>query len=345
MRKPLLLALTAFFMLPYAAGALEVREGRVKLVLHENTGRFSLYYLADLKRERYEALFVDQDPRTSFVALIADDRALRLGDTASFRFRAESIDGGARFLFESAALSVTQTFSFIRTANAPLTNGVRMDIDVVNRAERESSIGVRFLIDTKLGEKDREHFSTDRRNISSEVVLTPVVDGDRWWSSKNDNSGLMGSLTLPSMPAPDWVHIANWKRLNDAPWKTLPSVGRNFNLLPYSINDSAICYYFEPSPIARGAQRQVSVLLAAADEAGFSTTVVDTELSRLLAAGVEEAESPELALRTDLITVRDLIERVDAAVAAGGSVSDEELAALETVIERLKERHGINERR
>jgi len=39
--------------------------------------------------------------------------------------------------------------------------------------------------------------------------------------------------------------------------------------------------------------------------------------------------------------VRDLIERVDAAVAAGGAVSDEELVALETVMERLKERHGI----
>jgi hypothetical protein len=33
------------------------KSGRaVKMVLHENTGRFSLYYLTDLKKERYEAL-------------------------------------------------------------------------------------------------------------------------------------------------------------------------------------------------------------------------------------------------------------------------------------------------
>jgi hypothetical protein len=343
MLRSLLVAIILLATISFESEALEVREGRVKLVLHENTGRFSLYYLVDMKKERYESLFVDQDPRTSFVSLLLDDRPLRLGDTASLRCRAEKIEGGARFIFESAAVSVTQTFTFIRTAGATLADGIQVDIAAVNKGERESSVGFRFLLDTKLGEKKREHFSTDRRSITGEISLRPVADGDRWWFSRSDSIGLMGSLAIPKIQPPDSVHIANWKRLSDAPWKFTPSVGRNFNLLPYSIDDSAICYYFEPAPLARGAERRISVLLAAANDAGFSTvsTEVDAGLSRLLSASVEEAESPELALRTDLVTVRDLIERVDAAVAAGGTVSDEELAALETVIERLKERNGL----
>lgn len=294
MRKGFLLFFALASILPIAAGALEVKEGRVKLVLHETTGRFSLYYLADLKRERYEALFVDQDPRTSFLSLLVDDRSLRLGDTSSFRYRAEKTDSGARFVFESSSVSLTQTFTFIRTANAALADGIRMDIDVMNRAERETSIGIRLLIDTMLGEKNRDHFSTDRRSLASETVLKPIEEGDRWWFSKNDSAGLMGSLSFPADPIPDSVHFANWKRLNDAAWKVDAKPGRNFNLLPYSMDDSAVCYYYEPVRLARGAERRVSVSLAAADTAGFSTTSADVDagLSRLLSASVEEAESP-----------------------------------------------------
>ncbi len=345
MKKVLLLLLAILPSLPFAVGALEVKEGRVKLVLHESTGRFSLYYLTDMKKERYEALFVDQDPRTSFIALLVNDRSLRLGDTSAFRFRTEKTDTGARLLFESKDFAVTQNFTFIRTASAALADGVRMDIEVENRGERAAEVALRVLIDTKLGEKDRAHFTTDRRELASETVLNPAADGDRWWFSKNDAAGLMGSLAAPADALPNSVHFANWKRLNDASWKVTPSPGRNFNLLPYSIDDSAVCYYFDPLPLSRGASRRASVLLAAADDAGFSAapTAVDEGLSRLLSASVQEAESPELALRTDLVTVRDLLARIDAAVSAGGSVSDEELAALEAVMERLNERHGSNE--
>jgi len=41
-----------------------------------------------------------------------------------------------------------------------------MDVTAVNRGERESSIGFRFLIDTKLGEKSGVHLGTDRRTIT-----------------------------------------------------------------------------------------------------------------------------------------------------------------------------------
>ncbi len=345
MKKLLLLVFVILPTLPFTVGALEVREGRVKLVLHESTGRFSLYYLTDMKKERYEALFVDQDPRTSFVALLVNDRSLRLGDTSSFRFRIEKTENGARLLFESKDFAVTQSFTFIRTASAALVDGIRMDVDVENRGERAAEVGLRILIDTKLGEEEREHFTTDRRAFAAETVVNPAADGDRWWYSKSDAAGLMGSLAIPADAIPDSVHIANWKRLNDAAWKVPSNPGRNFNLLPYSIDDSAVCYYFDPMPLSRGAGRRVSVLLAAADDAGFSSTPteVDEGLSRLLSASVEEAESPELALRTDLVTVRDLLERIDAAVSSGGSVSDEELAALEAVMERLNERHGSAE--
>ncbi|GAB1482813.1 hypothetical protein MASR2M78_16290 [Treponema sp.] len=327
--------------IPLMVSALELQEGRIKVVLHEETGRFSLYYLSDIQKDRYEALFVDQDPRTSFLSLLVDDRAFRLGDTTAFRFKATTENQKAAFVFESSTLSVRQEFSFIKSAGASLANGIRMDISVVNLGERDIPVGIRVLLDTKLGEKEKNHFSTDQNEINAEAIIGKK-SLDRWWYSRNARIGLMGSIKADESTDPDTVHFANWKRLNDAAWKSDENKGRNFNLLPYSIGDSAVSYYFDVKPLARGAERRVSILLASAENEGFEkhAEAIENDLSRLMRESLDAAEAPELKLRTDLLTIRDLIARIDAAYESG-TVSDEELAAMELVLERLSSRYGL----
>jgi len=320
----------------------EFKEGRIKLVLHENTGRFSLYYLNDLRRERYEALFVEQDPRTSFITLMADDRTYRLGESTVFRPRIIGDGQRPAIHFESSFMTIIQEFSFIRSSDSALADGIRMDIRIVNNGERQLTAGVRFLLDTKLGESSAEHFSTDRRDIGAEILLS-LEDPDRWWFSKNDETGLMGSISVPGVSRPDSIQIANWKRLNDVPWKIAHVNGRNFNLLPYSVGDSALCYYFDPVPIARGSERTVSLLLAAASERGFSSIESGREddLSRILLESSQVQSSPELALRTDLITLGDLISRIDEALENESELTDEDLSAMEAALNRLKDRNDV----
>lgn len=330
-------------LFPVTLGAAEFREGRIKLVLHENTGRFSLYYLTDIKKETYEALFVDQDPRTSFLGILVDDKAYRMGESSAFRLRINT-DSSAKpaLVFESAFLSVSEEFSFIRAGSGTLVDGVRIDIRLTNKGERQIPVGIRFLLDTKLGEGGSAPFSTDKRVIGSETLVSPK-DGDQWWFSKNDTAGLMGSIQVPGVDPPESVVFANWKRLNDAPWKSSVSPGRNFNYLPYSVGDSALCYYFETKPLDRGAERVVSILLAAASDQGFSSfgMAPENDVSRLLNESSATPSSADLALRTDLITLRDLLQRIDALLAPGATVSEDELTAMETVIRKLKDRNGI----
>jgi len=336
-----LAAIVLCFSIPLAMYALEIREGRLKLAIHENTGRFSLYYLSDIQKDRYESLFVDQDPRTSFVALLLDDRTHRLGESTTFRSRVERTDKGVNVYFESSTLNVVQEFVFLRTGGAALVDAVRIDLKMTNKSDRDLSVGARITIDTNLGEKTTDHFKTDARNIQSETILTPSKDIDARWITENDKFGFMGSIHEAGINPPDSIHFANWKRLNDAPWKAGVSVGRNFNLLPYSIGDSALSYYFDPMPIPRGADRTVSIMLGVSNPSGFGTAKSENGegLSQLLQTSVETAASPELALRTDLISVRDLLSRIEIALKDSGSISDEELAALETITARLRERN------
>jgi len=329
------------FSISVAMHALEIREGRLKLIIYENTGRFSLYYLSDIQKDRYESLFVDQDPRTSFIALLLDDRTHRLGESTAFRSRMERTDKGVKVYFESSTLNVVQEFMFLRTEGAALVDAVRIDLKMTNKSDRDLAVGARITIDTNLGEKTTDHFKTDTRNIQSETILIPTKDIDIRWISENEKFGLMGSIIEQGINPPDSIHFANWKRLNDAPWKANVSVGRNFNLLPYSIGDSALSYYFDPLPIPRGADRTVSIMLGVSNPSGFATSKTENNkgLSQLLQTSVQTAGSPELALRTDLISVRDLLSRIENALTDSGSISDEEMAALETITARLRERN------
>jgi hypothetical protein len=243
-----------------------------------------------------------------------------------------------------------------------------MTIRIENKNEQQLAVGLRFLLDTHLGEKrSSPPFVTNVRSIFSETVIG-AGDSDRWWISRNDSLGLMGSIPGEDDPGTAYIHMANWKRFNDVPWKFGYSQGRNFNFLPYSVGDSAVCYYYEPASIARGEERTISIQLAAEEGDGFARygAASNNQLSRLLQESVKAlaAEAPDKASPSpgaaldlppegasetpasasdprwvDLITIRDLLNQLDSYIAGGGTVSEEELAAIELIISRLQSRY------
>jgi hypothetical protein len=329
--------LALFFSAPPVRGQ-EFTEGRIKLVLYESTGRFSLYYMTDTANRRYEPFFVDHDPRTSFLTLIADDRTYKLGEASAFKISIRSGQADPAIIFEAPFMAVTEEFSFIRTAGSELANGVRVTLTAENRSSQTMNVGLRFLLDTSLGEEERGHFETDRRSITGETRFSPA-GGDRQWYSRNKNYGLMGSITGQGENGPDSVLVSNWKRLNDAPWKTAVSEGRNFNLLPYSVNDSAVAYYFEPAALPRGAARTGTLLLAAGDSRGFAPgggeELSGNSLAEILGI-IERSGGTAEDLDRDLSALGKLVALIDGYIASGADLSDQELDALETALNRLR---------
>jgi hypothetical protein len=345
MRRSVFFLAFLFFSLIPGLGAADYSDGRIRLTLHEGTGRFTCFYMSDIAGEKFDPFFVDQDPRTSFFSVMINDKIYRLGESSAFRVRVEENPNPA-FVFESAFLMVREEFSFIKTAGSSLSNGIKITVTLENRSPRQADLGLRFLIDTNLGEgvHGDPPFLTDRRAVPSETAVEGG-DADRWWISRNDRLALMGSISAGVGQKPDLVLFANWKRLNDVPWKTGYSPGRNFNYLPYSIGDSAVCYYYEPRPVSRGEILTYTILLAAEDEKGFTSYFAGSpnDLSRFLgetvplSGGAPSADSRQ----ADLILLRDLINRIDSYAAGETAVTEEELAAMELVISRIKARYGL----
>jgi hypothetical protein len=310
--------------------------------------------MIDVASSRYEPLFADQDPRTSLLTVNLNDKQYRLGESDIFSIRIGGDRTAPSLVFESSSLVVTEEFSFIKTARAPVANGVKITLKVENKSTRRIDVGLRLLLDTNLGESGTgAPFMTDLRPILSETIFTSSND-DQLWLTRNDQLSFVGSISSGVDKKPDLIHIANWKRLNDAPWKTTYTEGRNFNNLPSSVGDSAVAYYFDPRRVAKRETLSFYLLLAADNSkddsfanglAAYTASTHEAPVAPPAAAqGSTSVPSSggdnPAAVRTDLSSLRNIIAMIDAYINSGSQIRDEDLAALEREYSPLPSRYG-----
>jgi hypothetical protein len=330
--------------------AAEYKEGRIRLELHEDIGRFSLYYMADASVESYLPFFTAKDPRSSFLSLQVNNQNYRMGEDTAFSTRLGGTSSNPALVFESSFVTVTEEFTFIRTSSSPVANGVRITITVANKTGQPVRAGIRFLMDTILGEKEAAHFFSDKRQINNETLIDSSSD-DSYWVSGDKNFAVMGSISTFGNTRPSFVHFANWKRFNDAGWEFSYVKGRDFNLLPFSIGDSAVCYFFEPELISAGENRTITIMLAVKDESGFTSgaitlnnntlsypqTVVRTEESTTVNQRENEMKQ---SMQADLYILHDLMSRLQEHNVSR-RFTDSELTQIRLLISRIKGKYNI----
>jgi hypothetical protein len=324
-----------------AAASLEVKQGLVKLVIDETSARVSLYRLIDIAKGRYEPLLFDQDPRTSYAALSFDGKIYKLGDSADYRFQISQTETGARVEFRSSSCVVDEDVSFIASEGSTLADGVEIRYSLENVSQQDASVGLKLLLDTWLGEKGGAPFRTDRRpKVEGELSLDPRSP-DAWISTPGDRADLMIELSGPLATRPDAVVLANWKRLNDAPWTIDAVPDRSFTVLPYSVHDSAVALFWEPILVAKGEKRAIVAVLGNFNEKGYpaSSGAADSTAA-LFSKSVLAADSgsKEAALQGDLLTVRDLISAIDLALSSGKELSADQVATWRKILDSLEER-------
>ncbi|HUW41562.1 MAG TPA: hypothetical protein VMV90_11175 [Rectinemataceae bacterium] len=334
------LALLLGFALSSAVFGLEAKEGLVRLVVNESNGRLSLYRLVDVAKSRYVALFYDQDPRTSFATLSIDGHLVRLGDDSDYRVSASRTDTGVRIEFRSAVCVVRELLDFARSEGSTLADGLRVTFELENVSDRDERLGLRYLLDTCLAEKSGIHFATDQRaRITQETSIAPSSP-DTWIETPGDKASFMVQLAGPGIDRPDQVILANWKRLSDAPWGFDVNPQRDFTLMPYSIDDSAMALYYEPALVSRGGVRRLSFVMGSFNGKGYPKAGASGDTEAIFGSTVLGASAPDktTALETDMVAARDLIGRIDRALASGTPISADELAAWQKILDRLEER-------
>lgn len=333
----------AVFMAVSAAGALDLRDGRILVSLDERTARFSVHYLADAARNRYVSLLSEQDARTSYPTLSWNGKYYRLGESADFRITVRKDGANAVVEYRSSFAVVRQTFLFLRSRGAPDADGVLMEFAVENLSGNPAAAGLRILLDTYQGERGKRHFEIDGTGIvGAELSLGGASVPARLLTPGDSGATLQIQLSGEGLTRPDRLILSNWKRINDAEWGFEASPGRGFTLLPFSIEDSAAALYFEPSELRSGGTRIIQIALGNRTEAGYSTSPVpgapppDAAGSPPPAMAVEP--DPFVGARTDIAALREILARIDGLLAAPGTPDPAQVEEIRRLLENIRSR-------
>lgn len=351
-RRILLLICLLFILLPTVLSGLTLEQGRLRLVLHEENGRFSLYYLEDIDQEEYVSLLFQRDPRTSSTGILLNNRVITLGSSNSFSQETTETSQGAQFSWTSSQIEVRQSFQFVKSNPSGLADGIKIDTIVINKSEDIQSVGVHYLFDTYLGEKRDAHFITsDNEQLESETGFS--LQPPTYWVSptaeKEGNfQGYISMLKGSGITLPDKVVFANWKRLSENLWNMQVQGNRNFNLLPYSINDSAVCQFYDPIKLAPGTSRTVSAVVGAYTGSPLQVNTSATaqnggeDFDQILSStkSSDSGKSTQQLVREDLISVNDIISQINSLLSFPEDITDEKIEVIEKSLNNLREKQN-----
>jgi len=332
--------------------SLEIFQGKIRLVIHEQFERFIPYARVSPEgsgKEEWVPLIVDKDPRTSYVTLRVNDNTYRLGSISGVRARIGKGPEGGTIHWILPELEVKQTFSFLRSKESAESDALRIVLEITNLQDTEVSLGVRYTLDTYLGERSSTPFRTPQLPaITRETTFAP--DWENWFILSEDserNMGLQVLLRGEGVTPVERVVLANWKRLSETLWEYPVNPTRTFTFLPYSINDSAIALYYPILPLKPKETRRIVTVLgnkgsgAYLVEGSYSASApMKLDLDNLLQAPREgeKSEDPKAKLLTELSRLEEFIERISKRVADSTPVSREEIEVYRKVLEELAKR-------
>lgn len=313
---------------------LELKSGKMRLLVDEKNGRFSVYYLSDATKNKYVSLLYDQEARTSYASINYDGKIYKLGDSSEFKTTVIKKDAAVVIEYRSSFCAVKQNINFITTPGNSLVDGISIDFSIENISGKNASIGLRALFDTWLGEKSTAHFYSSVLGPMNSETFLEADYADIWIRSEEAQDAKDSLQFLLASPAtrPDKIIAANWKRLNDSNWSIDKSTSRGFTMLPYSVNDSAVALYFEPQAIRPGAIKDIRMILSApsnAYSAGIQTALT------VSAALIPQTDAPINAI-SDLVAVRSLLDAIDEALNKAPNEAD--LSVIRDNLERLEAR-------
>ena len=286
-----------FFLFVFCLGASETKDGYIRMLIDEKTGRFELSFLTDPEKTKYTQLFY-KNGNTTFLDINVGGVYYRLGDSREFAARVDIENEEPVVFYESEFLTVKTSFTPVKTVSSPNANGIRITINIINKSEDEPDVGLRLVIDTVLGEgRKNVPFVTENINIRNEKIIEGSSD-EKYWISRGKDISLMGSIADPydsSAKKPDYLHFANWKKLSDVPWKASYHEGRSFNKLPYSVGDSAVSYYWEPVILKMGRTLTYTVYLTTEDSEWYNQDIKKGQVKPVVPnRGIFEDKFPEI---------------------------------------------------
>ena len=293
----LVLALVLFMSTAVLAAEDIVLESDVlKLVLHSQSGTYSLYRKSG-KKNRFTAFTEVSDYASStFFAIKADGKYIPLRRDYNTTISAvQNDDGSASLVFDAdGTFHAEARFALLVTQKEMPADSVRVDLSVKNLSDKDAVLSMKAVIDTVLGETSRIHFTTAKGSAIRTEKAFATMTQDKWISSSDGIGTLSVLLAGSAATDPEYVLAANRDIMLSDAWKPVVNEGRSFSTLQ-SPNNSALGIWFSETKLKQnGTARYTFFLTTAADgdvppNAALLGIESDPEVPELSESTVESA--------------------------------------------------------
>ncbi len=338
--------LFSLFLWCAAASSFTVDRGGFRLVIYDDAGTFSLYYLTDPEKKLYEPVLSDLGmSKTTAFSLRIDNKTVKLQRNFGMKISAEPTDSGARIVYDAgSSVRAVLDFTFLSSVPGMPADMLRLGLSVTNTQARSSEIAVKAVFGTILGEAEGIHFSTASRDrISSEILLSP--GDEKWVLSAGKRASLRFVPETEGYAAPEVIAAANRERLTEASWMPPVTPGRNFNAT-YSINDSALGFFWPERIVPPDGTLSVLLYLTASSgkylppvPAG-GRNLPEPEISAVPENSADVISLPSGENAGDTAYIQAILSRIREIEADPSSADRDEIQRLNRELDLILERLG-----
>lgn len=223
----------------------------IKLIVTNKDGRFALYGRNNVKDE-WIPVFFEDFPITSYFRFYKNHELLYYGEGGSDNYsEIEIVDNKIVYLWYNEDIKITITYSIVSWEKSKSANTLIIDLRIDNLTEKIFTFDSILCLDTYLGEKSGEHFVvSDNTVINNEQEILDTSTIDYIQSFNHDYKlGINMLFNREKQIAPDRIFFANWKRVDKNIGLYQVTPGINFDLKPYSLNDSALFIEYKEQEI------------------------------------------------------------------------------------------------
>ena len=215
------------------------------LSVDKNSGRFNLYKRQD-ENGRYLPLLFEDKNLTTYFKFYKNKQDMDFGFGGSGRLSdIEIVDDSIIYYWKYDKIKIELKYSLGSSKENILLDTLVVDLNITNSSGRIVKMDFYFCIDTYLGEKTGRHFNISDGtfiNAPKEIKDPDLLDRIEYIKSgdKDELNSVNILFNTPLQVKPSRIFAANWKSVQQSIGKYAVPRDRDFNLTPYSMNDSAL---------------------------------------------------------------------------------------------------------
>lgn len=311
----------------------------IKLAVSNENGSFILYGRNNVNDSWTPLIFEDESP-TSYFRFFKNDFRISFGEGGVGRYSEIDIQGSKIIYFwQDSTIKINIKYSLVSSDSTKSADTLLIDLNIENKLNNDYDIDFFVCVDTYFGEKTKNHFIMpgnyilqNESEIPSEASISNVLTYD-----DKKKIGLNLIFGKEDQVVPDRIFFANWKRVNESISSFKVKEGRNFNLEPYSINDSAVFIEYKDEKIYPNRNHTYRFILSMKSDINLDIDKKETKKDIIKRNRIEAEEKINI-INLNLSELLALLDKINKKLESGEKISEEDIKASNMILEEIKKR-------